>query len=57
MRDMEKGLRRSWWLKKLMKNEDRWRDKYLEKVAKMERGAKAKKHVLLGEGEKDKPWT
>ena len=53
---MEKTHRRSWWLKKLLKNEDEWRNKYLEKVARMERGVKAKKDVLR-EGEKDKPRT
>ena len=53
MRDMEKTHRRSWWLKKLLKNEDEWRNKYLEKVARMERGVKAKKHG----GAKDKPRT
>lgn len=54
MRDMERTHRRSWWLKKLLKNEDEWRNKYLEKVARMERGVKAKKHSL---GEGSKPRT
>lgn len=56
MRDMEKTHRRNWWLDDLMKSEDEWRDRYLEKVARMERGVKAKKPGL-GQGEIEKPRT
>lgn len=57
MRDMEKTHRRNWWLEDLMKNEDEWRDRYLEKVARMERKEKSKKKESAVEGEKETPRT